>query len=528
MATVYVGVGIGPAKIRRLCAIKVMHSGGAEDASLRERFLKEARLASRLDHPNIVSTFDVGHFDDRDSIVMELIEGISLHELRKRLQSEPSLPFSAHLHILMKVLAGVHHAHEVRDYDGSSMNIVHRDVNPTNVFVSFDGQVKLIDFGLAMKTASSIVPRARRVEGKLGYMAPEQAAGRYVDRRADVYSVGVMLWEAIAGRSLYEGKAGSDILNQLASGEPVPPPNGMREGPAALANEITLKALAFDPEDRFETAGEFLTALEELAEACDARCTSRTLSDIVSHNFSRERARLRERIAKVTGELTKDTSASSAEDATRSTPPLSSNETALTDHRCSSDAPVTSPSVARSSRSASAPPSPARSARFARPIAWAFVTAISLWGLAMTMHVRGGASEVGAARVGMQEQVALGVAPSEAPPSRASDDAPAVRAAFVPAPSASTRPLAQSRGDASVTTRAASSVAGQARKASNAALPALGAASAIASSEAPSVAPEIVPVRAGVTLGNDDEDFLISSPLDRDDPWHKSGASSSP
>ena len=149
--------------------------------------MDEARLAAQLSHPNVVQTYEVGTESDRHVIVMEYLDGPSLSRVaRVSRRSEAVLPLAYHLYILTEVLQGLHYAHEVKAYDGRPLKLVHRDVSPQNVIVTYDGQVKILDFGIAKAASSSTHTAAGIMKGKIAYMAPEQMAGTIIDRRADV------------------------------------------------------------------------------------------------------------------------------------------------------------------------------------------------------------------------------------------------------------------------------------------------------------------------------------------------------
>ena len=179
-------------------------------------FLEEARISARLAHPNIVHVFEVGEHEGCPCIVMEYLEGQPLSSMLVRAPEKPPLPL--HLHVLAKALAGLHAAHELRDYDGTSLKLVHRDVSPHNVFVLFDGQVKVLDFGIAKAAGSEIETRTGSPKGKIRYMSPEQLIRDPLDRRADVFSVGVLMWEALVRRRMWgemeEGEVTRALLNR--------------------------------------------------------------------------------------------------------------------------------------------------------------------------------------------------------------------------------------------------------------------------------------------------------------------------
>src|SRR5262245_17105669 len=205
MADVLLAMMQGAAGFRKLVVLKRLRPNLADDAELLAMFSDEARLAARLNHPNVVQTYEVGYDAGRHFIAMEWLDGQPLHRLLKAAWAYDALPLDVHLFILCEALRGLHYAHELQDFDGTRLEVVHRDVSPQNVFLTYEGQVKLVDFGVAKAHARSTDTQVGVVKGKVAYMAPEQALGCPVDRRADVFSVGVMLWEAVARRRLWRG-----------------------------------------------------------------------------------------------------------------------------------------------------------------------------------------------------------------------------------------------------------------------------------------------------------------------------------
>src|SRR6185437_8026107 len=219
MAEVYLAVVRGPAGFNKLVVIKQIRPQLAEDPEFLAMFLDEARLAARLSHPNVVQTNEVGQEGSRYFIAMEYLEGQPLNRVLHRVQKTGGIPLALHVKILSDVLGGLHHAHELADFDGTPLEVVHRDVTPHNVFITYDGQVKVVDFGIAKALNSSAETRTGVLKGKVAYMAPEQARGERCDRRADVFSVGVMLWEAATGRRLWKGVPDITILQRLLAGD---------------------------------------------------------------------------------------------------------------------------------------------------------------------------------------------------------------------------------------------------------------------------------------------------------------------
>lgn len=261
MADVYLAVADGPEGFRKLCVVKLLKEELLDDADFRAMFLDEARLAARLNHPNIVQTFEVEESGGRLLLAMEFVEGQALTRVVRNADPE-RFPLSCAVRILCDVLEALDYAHNLTDYDGSGLGIVHRDVTPHNVLVGYDGRIKLVDFGIAKSAAALQLTQAGVVKGKVGYMAPEQATGGDVDGRADVFSVGVILWELIAGRRLTAGLSGREIIMRRIRGDEPKIITVMPSADAALA-AICDRAMAADPDDRYAQAADMQSALEK-------------------------------------------------------------------------------------------------------------------------------------------------------------------------------------------------------------------------------------------------------------------------
>jgi len=294
MSEVYLACVSGPAGFNKLSVIKQIKAELAEDPDFVTMFLEEARLAARLSHPNVVQTNEVGHEgQNRYFIAMEYLEGQPYSRVLNRLGRDRGLPLGMSLRVIVDVLAGLHHAHELCDYDGTPLEVVHRDVTPHNVFITYDGQVKVMDFGIAKAMNSSLETRTGVLKGKVGYMAPEQARGERVDRRADIFSVGVMLWEAAVGRRLWKGLAEVTVLHKLLNGE-IPRPRQMRPDISDRLETICLRALAVDREYRYGTSAELQADLEELIDGPGMRTSVREIGRMVAQQFAEDRAKLRQ------------------------------------------------------------------------------------------------------------------------------------------------------------------------------------------------------------------------------------------
>jgi serine/threonine protein kinase len=287
MATVYLAAARGPQGFTKLVVLKELRPDLAQDAEFRTMFLDEARLAARLNHPNVVQTYEVGEDGQRQVIVMEYLEGQPLSRARKVLPS-PLVYFA-----LSNVLTGLEHAHDLLDFQGRPLKVVHRDVSPHNIFVTYSGEVKLCDFGIAKAADSSAVTATGDMKGKLSYMAPEQARGEVVDARADLFGVGVVLWETATGRRLWHNLHDVQILAQLMAGS-IPTPRSVDPTVPERLERICMKALAFDPAERYSTAAELQAELDAYIASLGLTPTRRALGEAVAQAFADDRARLKQ------------------------------------------------------------------------------------------------------------------------------------------------------------------------------------------------------------------------------------------
>jgi serine/threonine protein kinase len=285
-ANVMLAVARGPSGFNKLVVLKSMKSHLKDEPEFGRMFLSEARLAARLNHPNVVQTNEVVETPDGPVIIMEYLEGQSLAHLIAKAGTKLSL--TMHLRILSEALSGLHHAHDLTDFDGSALGMVHRDVSPHNVFVTFDGQVKILDFGIAKLTASQTDTATGVLKGKLRYMSPEQITNEGVDRRVDVYAAGVMVWEAAAGKKMWRGVTEAQIMNRILNGEP---PKVTEENPDVDPELIRIidKALATDPADRYPTVSALQEDLETFLASAGSNVRLREIGKLMIELFADER-----------------------------------------------------------------------------------------------------------------------------------------------------------------------------------------------------------------------------------------------
>lgn len=292
MAAVHFGRLHGAVGFSRLVAIKRLRPNYAGDAEFVRMFLDEARLAARLDHPNVVSTLDVVANESEVFIVMEHVLGETLDQLmRLARQRMPPAIVSA---IVCGILEGLHAAHEARGDTGEPLEIVHRDVSPHNVIVSVDGRARLFDFGVAKAASNTHETRAGVVKGKVTYMAPEQVRGA-ADRRADLYATGVILWELLAGRRRHAGEQNDAIFLKLAMGDVAPPPplDALRDDVPPDIDAIVARATALSPEDRYTSAREMAVAVEAAIAPAPPREVARWLREIAGRRIEEVSAVMR-------------------------------------------------------------------------------------------------------------------------------------------------------------------------------------------------------------------------------------------
>jgi hypothetical protein len=228
-------------------------------------FLDEARLAATLHHPNIAQVYDVGIVGGQYFFAMEFVHGQDVRAiLRRAVQQGRQVPLSEAISIILGVCAGLHYAHEKVGFDGQPLGIIHRDVSPSNIIVTYDGSVKLVDFGIAKATTRTVETRYGSIRGKLNYLSPEQCRCESLDRRADVFALAIVLYELSTCTKLYGGQSDFDTMKRIVE-QPAPPPGARRPGYPLGLEKIVLKGLARNRDQRWQTAQELQLALEDFA-----------------------------------------------------------------------------------------------------------------------------------------------------------------------------------------------------------------------------------------------------------------------
>jgi serine/threonine-protein kinase len=265
MATVHIGRLVGPAGFGRTVAIKRLHPHLAKEAEFVTMLTDEARVAGRIGHPNIVPTLDVVASDGELFLVMDYVPGLTLAALAKHAHHDGErLPLPVACAIMCDVLHGLDAAHEARDESGHPLEVVHRDVSPQNILVGADGVTRLLDFGIAKAAGRLHITRDGQLKGKVGYMAPEQLAGRAVDRRTDIYAASVVLWETLADARLFDGQDEAAIFGKVMQMK-VPPPSVEVAGIPAELDVAVLSGLEREPSRRYARARDMALVIERAA-----------------------------------------------------------------------------------------------------------------------------------------------------------------------------------------------------------------------------------------------------------------------
>ncbi len=265
MAELYLARARGIEGFEKIVVLKRILPQFAQSSDFVGMFLDEARLSATLQHPNIAQVYDIGQWSGSYFFTMEYVRGEDLRAILKAIaRSGRRLPLQHMLTIVAGAAAGLHAAHERRDDEGRSLGIVHRDVSPSNVLVSYDGAVKLVDFGVAKAAQRQSETRAGTLKGKIAYMSPEQCLCKPLDRRSDVFALGILLYELTTGRRLFKADSDFEAMNRIVAGDMVPPTAVLPKYPKRL-EAIVLKALQREPSGRYATAQDLQLALEEFA-----------------------------------------------------------------------------------------------------------------------------------------------------------------------------------------------------------------------------------------------------------------------
>ncbi len=287
MATLYLGRVTGPDGFEKFVAIKKIHDHLTDEQRFVDMFVDEARIASQIHHPNVVEIFELGRINNVYFISMEHVHGHDFRQLLAAIQKSDhnNLGWRIAATIVAQAASGLHAAHELTNANGENLGVVHRDVSPANVLISYGGDVKVIDFGIAMAAERLSQTTTGTLKGKISYMSPEQATGGKVDRRTDVFALGILLFESTCMRRLFRGENDAITLQRLLTAD-IPRPSGYDPTIPPRLEWIIMKALSRRAEDRFSTAKEMSHALSKLLleEASDESFPQ--LTDLMQELFS--------------------------------------------------------------------------------------------------------------------------------------------------------------------------------------------------------------------------------------------------
>ena len=288
MARVYLAQFESDGGFSRWVAVKVVHPHLAADRRFVDMLLDEARVTSQIHHPNVCAILDFGENEGEPHIVMEYIHGLAFSSVMQFGWPDGKLPFWLTARILADAARGLHAAHELKDASGTPIGIVHRDVSPQNIMVHYDGVSKILDFGIARARGRIVQTGSYEVKGKFTYMAPEQLEGREVDRRADVWALAVILWEATVGQHLFRGENdGQTTLNVIT--KQVPKPSDLVPGYPPELEKVVMAGLERDLDTRTQTAAEFADALDAYLWTLSLRTGPTQVSRWMRNAFANQR-----------------------------------------------------------------------------------------------------------------------------------------------------------------------------------------------------------------------------------------------
>jgi serine/threonine-protein kinase len=286
MAEVYLGEASSLEGFKKRVAIKRVLPHLAQNENFIQMFLDEARLSARLDHANIVSVFDISARDDTYFLIMEFVDGANLKRILESLhRRHQRFPLPEAIYVCAEACRGLAYAHELHDEQGSALGIVHRDISPPNIMITKQGEVKVADFGLAKAGTQLSQTDPGVVKGKFSYLSPEAAAGREVDARADIFSLGIVLWEMLAGRRLFLGETDYATVKLIQHAN-IPRLAPLNNSVDETFEELLLKALTRAPEDRYQSAQEFGDALTGYLFARQLKVTNYDIANLVNSAIS--------------------------------------------------------------------------------------------------------------------------------------------------------------------------------------------------------------------------------------------------
>jgi len=279
----------GEQGFEKLIAIKKILPNLSGEENLVTAFIDEAKLAALLHHENIIQIYDFGSMDDQYFIAMEYLFGKDLRTITRTARKK-DLPLKMEniLYIISRICAGLDYSHNLKDLQGKPLNIIHRDINPQNILITYEGQAKIIDFGIAKAASHNAHTRENLIKGKLAYMSPEQANGQQIDHRSDIFSTGIILYELLAARRMFTGET-MHVLSLVREAHYDPPEEVIPDLPSEL-NDILRQTLAKDPDDRYQNAGEMLADIEQFMFELSLRPNPRSFAGYMKELFEEEYA----------------------------------------------------------------------------------------------------------------------------------------------------------------------------------------------------------------------------------------------
>jgi serine/threonine-protein kinase len=306
MAEIFVAKQQGVQGFSRKIVLKRIRPHLSKEPSFVTMFLNEAKLAAQLNHSNICQIYDLGRIEESYFIAMEYVRGRDMRQILGRADKK-GIPFPLEyaLKVAGEVCEGLYHAHRKADEQGRALHIVHRDVTPENVMVSFDGEVKILDFGIAKAENTVSETRVGEIKGKLGYMSPEQVMGKILDQRSDVFSLGVILYEWLTGHKPFAGQNDVEVLKAVADGKVYPPTSFRPELPAEV-EAIILKALARNREERYQNAWDLQFDINQFLGFHEFNPTNIHLSNFIRQLFAEDIAREDQALAQAEAEQDAD------------------------------------------------------------------------------------------------------------------------------------------------------------------------------------------------------------------------------
>jgi len=289
MGRLYVAERTGAEGFRKVVALKRILPHLAQDAKLREMFITEARVAARLDHPDIITTFELGEVDGNYFMSMEYLPGEDLAKILSRCSATQPMPIEVAATLAQRIAEGLHYAHELLDDDGRPANLVHRDVNPCNIVVTYYGAVKLLDFGVVKESAATSTTFSGVFRGSYAYCAPEQIESAPVDRRTDIFCLGIVLWECITGQRLFGG--GTDVSNiDAVRSKRIEAPSTFRPEASVALDAIVMRCLSRDPARRYQSASDLSAALRQFLATRPHAPNEQAIGAWLEQQFGKERA----------------------------------------------------------------------------------------------------------------------------------------------------------------------------------------------------------------------------------------------